>query len=282
MKKILLASTILVGSAGIAAADISFSGSANLGIGMGTGNGIWMPMASASLDVAMSGETDGGLMFGADFTISAGSYGSVASSTSSVSGAVTSVSSVYMTAGTSGSVGDVTVWISGDFGKVSLEADPGTDVTIGYSGTFGSFGIAAHYVSSTGGSNGDWDAKLSYSSGDWSVYYKHAEDVSFVVGGAAVDTIGGSYSMGDWSFDASYEVDHAPVARSGWNLGVDWASGAISAGVDFGQGRGGLSSWGISAGYDLGGGASVDFAWSDADTATSGNEQVTLGVSMGF
>ncbi len=41
---------------------------------------------------------------------------------------------------------------------------------------------------------------------------------------------------------------------------------------------------GISLGYDLGGGASVDFAYSDLNTAINGaaTEMMKLGVSMSF
>ena len=63
MKKVLLASTALVASAGIAAADVSLSGSAELGII----DDDTATQFHTDIDVTftMSGETDGGLTFGA-------------------------------------------------------------------------------------------------------------------------------------------------------------------------------------------------------------------------
>ena len=70
MKKILFASTALVATAGVAAADVDFSGAA--GMGFGYDGSDWSTITFATLSVAMTGETDGGLSFGADFDITAG------------------------------------------------------------------------------------------------------------------------------------------------------------------------------------------------------------------
>ncbi|MEO1580050.1 MAG: porin, partial [Pseudomonadota bacterium] len=67
MKKVLLASTALVVSAGIAAADVSLSGSAELGIF----DDDTETQFHTDIDVTftMSGETDGGLTFGASIDL---------------------------------------------------------------------------------------------------------------------------------------------------------------------------------------------------------------------
>ena len=65
MKKILLATTVLAMSATVAAAEVTLSGDARMGV---TTNNAARDMAFTSrarLSVAMSGETDGGLSFGA-------------------------------------------------------------------------------------------------------------------------------------------------------------------------------------------------------------------------
>ncbi len=325
MKKILLASTILVGSAGVAAADVSFSGSAYMGLGTLSQGALWVPLASASATASMSGETDGGLGFGASFKISGGgATGITTSSTSfwtySDAGAVntninlfctngggtaiscgnTTAATVSVTSatvsstvsGNAGSVGDLSVWISGDFGKVSLTADASDPTTvIGYTGTFGGFTVSGAYttgaIAPVDSEHGDWNIKLAYASGDYSAYYKHAFDASGNSGtGMNVDTIGGSASFGDFGVSASFSQDNLTAgSRTGWDLGVSWSSGAISAGVDIGQNRPtGFNTMGISLGYDLGGGASVDFAYSDLNTAINGaaTEMMKLGVSMSF
>ncbi len=245
MKKILLASTILVGTAGFAAADVSFSGEAWMGVETSDGGATWTPRATASMDVAMSGETDGGLMFGADFTITAGGY----------SGG----------AGVAGAVGDATVWVSGDFGKVSLAADSaGAEATLTYEGTFGAFGVELNSQLVAG----TWDATFSYDFGDYDVFLTHNS--------ASITGIGGSASFG--AIDVSAEITDISDAANTWSMGLDYSTGAISVGVDIAAGN----DWQLSAGYDLGGGMAVDFSYDNNATAASGDDIIALGVSMEF
>lgn len=291
MKKILLASTILVGSASFAAAQsVSFSGSAYMGIGTIDQGTTWIPMATAKLNVAMSGETDGGLMFGAKFSVVAGTATAFDVTTVAATNSLTPGSATYIYSNSNtGSVGDATVWISGDFGKVSLSAESGTAATqqtiIAYSGTFGAFSVAADYIYNwTGaGDNGDWSVKIAYDFGDYDVYFKQRWDDSAAL---SISRIGGSGTFGDFKVSAMYEVDDfIGFNRSGWNVGVDWTSGAISVGADIGMDRlTQLDTFGLTASYDLGGGASVDFSYSDLDTAISGagTDKIMLGVSMDF
>ncbi len=95
MKKLLLASTALVMSAGVAAADVALSGDARMGL---VYNGDDIQMTSrARVTFTMSGETDTGLAFGASFR--ADNAGAAAGNT-------------RMTGGS--------VFISGDFGKLTM------------------------------------------------------------------------------------------------------------------------------------------------------------------
>ncbi len=296
MKKILLASTILVGSASFAAAQsVSFSGSAYMGIGTIDQGTNWIGMATAKLNVAMSGETDGGLMFGADFTIKAGTATAFTYTTAPATtalGVIVPGSATYLLSSlNTGGVGEAKVWISGDFGKVSLAAHDGVVGdqynTLAYSGTFGAFSIKADYDFSHAGpppapEDGDWFAQIGYDFGDYDVYFKQSYDAS---GTLNISKIGGSGTFGDFTVKASYEVDDFVVARSGWDVGVDWSSGAISVGANIGMDRTTqLDTLGLTASYDLGGGASVDFSYNDLDTATNGagTEKMMLGVSMDF
>ncbi|MDX1782410.1 MAG: porin, partial [Thalassovita sp.] len=82
MKTILFATTALVASAGIAAADISFSGSAEAGIAQGLWDDdgdsatarveITDVYSFAKLVATMSGESDNGISFGASIDATAG------------------------------------------------------------------------------------------------------------------------------------------------------------------------------------------------------------------
>lgn len=92
MKKLLLATTMLVGTAGFAAAEVTLSGDARMGI---VNDGTDTTFTSrARVAFGLSGETDGGLSFGASFRAD------------NAAGAA---------AGTAGSV-----FISGAFGKLSV------------------------------------------------------------------------------------------------------------------------------------------------------------------
>ena len=367
MKKILLASTMLVGTAGVAAAQVSFSGSAYMGVGSPNGGATWTALFNASVDVAMSGETDGGLAFGADFTINAGGRG-----IGSAAGHVTFASATYLSLGTatvtttlgatatfipgtltaalatgsaafatttSGpSVGTATVWISGDFGKVSLGGSL-TNPSLGYEGTFGDFTVELSY----GTVSRVWDGQVTWDNGTYSAYlgYNSAAQMNnlhmdvyapvlppnmVTNANLTVPTlrVGGSASFGDFTVTADVQsgagpfalplngttvfaapvsniilnpTDSGAIAVLDWKLGASYSSGAITAGGYIGftsaavavPGSGGAVALaagygraGLSASYDLGGGASIDFAWDDPMTAVAGNESIKLGISMDF
>ncbi len=95
MKKLLLTTTALALSAGVAAADVTLSGDARMGL---IYNGDDVQLTSrARVTFTLTGETDGGLAFGASFR--ADNAGAAAGNT-------------RMTAGN--------VFISGDFGRLSM------------------------------------------------------------------------------------------------------------------------------------------------------------------
>ena len=95
MKKLLLASTALVMSAGVAAAEVALSGNARMGF-IYDGDDVLMT-SRARVTFTMSGETDGGLAFGAKFD---------------ADDAVAAQGNTRMTSGT--------VFISGEFGKLTF------------------------------------------------------------------------------------------------------------------------------------------------------------------
>ena len=251
MKKILLASTILVGSAGVAAADVSFSGSAFMGIDSNDGGATWNPKVTASLDVAMSGETDGGLMFGADFSINPMGFASGASSP-------------YLTfTGSDAIVSGASVWISGDFGKVTLATETVflgifvNEVTLSYEHSIGDFGVEVNYEWFSAA----WDFELSYDFGDYDVYLNHNS--------AGVTGLGGNAAFGD--FTVGLDIGDISAISTTWEITAGYSMDAISVDVTIGAG----SAWELAGAYDLGGGAAVEASFDDG-----GN--YSLGVSMTF
>ena len=269
MKKILLASTILVGTAGFAAAQgVSVSGSAFMGVeytdpaGLGIAPLAWYAKNSVQLDYSASGETDGGLMFGFD--------GTIFSTTHWANGTATATTSDHWYNH------DFTTWISGDFGKVSLTSTDGVQMTLAYSHTIDAFSIDVAYdVDSPA-----WDVELGYAFGDYSVYIGH--DTS-----TAVTRAGGAATFGDFSVYLDLN-DIGAVVSTNWEVGADWTSGAITVGGDIGMAdtngtpASSESYFDLNFGYDLGGGASVIAEYGDPDTATAADETITLGVSMEF
>ena len=74
MKKLLIASTALVATAGMASADITISGHAAAGIHAGLDHGVSADgtYSNAGVDFAMSGATDNGITFAASISADAG------------------------------------------------------------------------------------------------------------------------------------------------------------------------------------------------------------------
>ncbi|MFP5481613.1 MAG: porin, partial [Alphaproteobacteria bacterium] len=135
MKKILLATTVLVATTGFAAAEVTLSGDARMGVTYNEANaGDELAFNSrARVTFTMSGETDGGLSFGASFRADNAATrlipdGTDADALPDVAGGAND--------GQAGSV-----FISGAFGKLSMgdvssaaENAVGDLVGVGYTG----------------------------------------------------------------------------------------------------------------------------------------------------
>ena len=115
MKKVLLASTALVATAGFAAAEVSLSARAEMGIfGGSTDNTTGPTRGGASIDesqtrfftdidvtFSLSGETDGGLSFGAAVDLDEGGAGAAAVANNDDDGGIA-------------------IFLSGDFGTLTM------------------------------------------------------------------------------------------------------------------------------------------------------------------
>ncbi|RME16452.1 MAG: hypothetical protein D6801_05490 [Alphaproteobacteria bacterium] len=261
MKKVLLASTILVGTAGFAAADtanFSFSGAASFGFAYSNlAGGTGTPTVSSEFTAAMSSTTDGGLNFGSSITVSSASRGMDDDNTTTTFGTVTTSGS---------SISDANAYVSGDWGKFSVSYDANVagittddNVTFAYSNTWGDFTVDAAYSWMPGAGNDTASLGGTYSMGAYSVYATLNMDE---VGGWGLDNIdfGGSASMSGFSagVDANYDLvtkDLTWKATAGygtgaWSLGVFVEDDDTLNGVDFGA----------NGSYDLGGGMNISAA----------------------
>ncbi len=209
MKHLLIAASILAMTAGVASADITFSGSASAGIAKnGTANsgtpdpntagspysvdGVYHAYSDFDLAVSASGATDSGLTFGATVDIHSG-----------VAYTLAHDDGFDLKGGTQGWP---SIFISGSFGKITFSAnnidayntdvtwsDTGTNGDVKYEGTFGSFNVGLVT-----------DLELS--------------DSSVMVG----------YTMGALALSADYNQDSAVGCSDIWDASAAYTMGAFT------------------------------------------------------
>ena len=282
MKNILLATTLLAASTGVAMADahIAWSGSAAAGIASSAADGggdaaknddKFHVYANATIDLALSGSTDGGLTFGAGFGATAGNSYALADDDG------------FNTE--DGTFGGPTVFVSGSFGKLEFAddnfdfADDSTTGDVKYTGKFGMFGVGliADMESGDMGANADFavgaisvtvsadtvdhfDVGATYKISDsLSVSASTNEDSDAVVGAAL--TMGSITASAD--YNTSDESIDLAAGYSANALSVDFSTNTVS------------EAFTVTIGYDLGGGLALE-----AGTNDVGDMQV--GATMAF
>jgi hypothetical protein len=268
MKKILLASTILVGSAGIAAADnanFSFSGEAYAGVGYETLGGTFAPEVKSSFTVGMSTTSDMGLEAGATIKITAPGISWDSDHTDNTDFGTFSTDT--------SSISESSVYISGDWGKLaatydadgSIDGPPDAwDVVFKYTNTWGDFGIEAYYTVApvnVAGTNGDLGAKGTYSFGDYSVYAAFDWDASENAGaGDWSAKLGAKASMSGFTAEGFVEYDNA-ATNWDWKAMGSYTTGAFTVGA-FAEDYNAADdlAYGANGSYALGGGISLDAA----------------------
>lgn len=193
MKKLLLASTALVMSAGVAAADVTLSGDAWMGLGYSNApanNKIQM-ISRARVTFTMSGETDTGMAFGASFRAD--------NATNAANGPGSTIGRPNMTAGS--------VYISGDFGKLSMgdvaSAADATAFRTRHIGVLENNGASRTSVLGIGATG---TAALYEYSIDG---FKVAAGVGQFRSGSQAYSIGASYSMDGYGVALGYERNSA-------------------------------------------------------------------------
>jgi len=298
MKKILLATTMLIGTAGFAAAEVAMSGSASMGYKnvetTDVGDQEGSINHSITLGVSMSGESDAGLSFGASFDILANGSG----------GALTND-------------GPGSVFISGAFGKLAMGdvgdadaqggiSDVGYDgigiddlaesldgtgsSTVRYTYSAGAISASVSTALSTGTANTSEAAfgvkytgegfyvGVGYSDNDKTVGAITAADgqtTSVYVGG----TFSGVTVDAMWSSRNS-ETNVAADDREVYGLSASYTMDAITLTAAFSNtdAVGVESSSGVGVSYDLGGGASVAAVFGSVD----GESRSDIGMNFKF
>ena len=304
MKKVLLATSVLAMTAGFASAEITLSGSARMGVIDDFGDDNTGFTSRARVVFTLSGETDGGLAFGASFRADNASDAN------------------------SGDAGEV--FISGAFGKLTMgDIDGAAQQAVGNVDGVGLTGLSdlneaiylhnatdsaasdpsAAYEYSTGAftaiisaSNPDNNAGplgadrdsvlglgLKYAAGNYTVAlgYESSDDLGLGVGADHI-ILGASATFGAVAVKANWgrAEDDNGVTADQFHLSATYTADALAVTAFysdeedflplFGQGKG----YGLGASYDLGGGAKVVGGYAKNDTADT--DAFDLGLSFSF
>ena len=264
MKKVLLTTTALVMTAGVASADVTFSGSAELTYGNWGGAAAESWGSTTDLGVAMSGEASG-ISYSASISIDETDSATAAD----IGGAITmSGSGLSLTYDADGAM---------DAGGASDELG---DLQVAYSGG----GISASYTEDT--SAGLSEIKVGYTAGDLTVGYAtnnssdaSALSASFTAGDLAI-TVEGADTGAAWDASAAYTIGASTVT-----VGTDEAS-ATYVSVSTSLNDVTLSAKALdgdnelSVGYTMGD-ITMSYAYDegDANTATGDDAQTIFSVT---
>ncbi|MES2845553.1 MAG: porin [Pseudomonadota bacterium] len=279
MKKILLATTLLVASTGFAAAELTTTGAARMGM---IYNGTDTEFTSrVRITFTGSGETDGGLTFGASVRADQiGGNGGTSTGTTN---------------------GDSTVYISGAFGKLTMgDVGGAADALVGNVSGVGLTGLgslnemgyigtsktAAYYEYSTNGltfgvgvgqptgANPSGSVAVKYSTDSFSVALGYEDGVVGAVD-ATQTSLGVTGSFSGVSLKAVVK-DLSTNADLSYAVSADYTSGATTVTAFYADN--GTEVYGLGAAYDLGGSAKVVGGVVDNGT----NTVADLGVSFSF
>ncbi len=214
MKKILFASTALVATAGVAAAELTWSGSGRLGV-VYTENAPQETVLDHRFRLTVNGvtETDGGVKFEGRIRWQADDGGANVNGGAATGGAGA--------AGFAVSTGGFRV----DVGHVSDVFDSGDVVT------WGGYGV---------GYTGFLDQAANFSGFDKN---------GFGNGARQSQTIKALYSISDFTVNASYTLNDTTIAGAdeSWQIGAGYSFGAHRIGAMYGDKKNTGSQWAIGA-----------------------------------
>ena len=297
MKKLLIATTALVATAGMAAADVTVTGHAAAGFHSGltrttatsavaateatlaaeAAEGIY---SNAGVDFTMSGATDNGITFSASVNIDAGNE--------------IDAGDFEFDGNDGGTAGLGAVSMTGSFGTLTFDNNgidnlysDATNHDVSYSTTIGAVGLTIGYDATQGSANAT-SASATYSAGgmaftlnaseadggtstDLAVSYALNDavtitaDTDSAAGGASVQSIGATTTL------AGVGVTVASNNNSEWDLDLTYSAG----GWALAYGTSESDAWEATATADLGGGASFS-------AGVNSNDATYAGVSFAF
>ncbi|WP_391480930.1 porin [Nereida sp. NH-UV-3] len=290
MKNILFATTALVATAGIASADITVTGSANVGLKyvedrVDTSNSTDDMIVHNEIDfnIVATGESDNGITFGASVDLDAGEDDQVT---------------------TTGTVGDPEVYFSMNGLTVTVGAVGNAGVVLN-TAEVGFDGLNTNiHVDAVDDSAVDGDVHVSYAFGDYTVAASigsDSEDTAFSVSGstgaltyavgfasddsASIDytSFGVGYTMGAYNFQALMVNIDNPAGTADedtFGLSAAYTMDAMTFTVAMSDtdAAGSDAAYGIGASYDLGGGLAIKGGFG----SVSDKNVADLGLTMSF
>jgi outer membrane protein OmpU len=278
MKKLLIASTALVATAGMAAADITITGHAAAGIHSGlddvsttsdttdvAGDGVY---SNAGVDFTMTGATDNGISFSASVNIDAGTeIDSGDFEFDGADGGTAGLGSVSMT----GSFGTLTF---DDGGIDNLYNGDYTSADVSYSTTVGAVSLSvAHDSAGVAQAN---SMSAGYSASGMTFALAASEDTAGTSASLKV-----SYALND-TVSVTGKTDQVAGAESVQTITAATTLNGVSVSVSSANN----STWDVDLGYTAGGFA-LTYGVDETDgwTATAGvdnNDSTYAGVSFAF
>jgi len=268
MKKVLFATTALVATAGLASAEVSMSGSAEMGIIGGDAYGNTTQFhGDLNISFTLSGQTDNGLTFGASISLD----DAVQSGACSITSSMTTISSLFChgagQAFDATKQGGETIFVSGAFGTLTL------------GDTDGALDWANKEVNVVGGSIDDAETTHAGFNGN-----------SGLDGTYDGQILRYDYSFGDFAVAGSLEIDDTGVGDPVYGIGFKYNTDFNGIKVGFGLGYQTVDPitapsrdiTAVSVNADFGNGFSGAINYSDYSGTGLGGKSSFVGVGAGY
>ncbi|MDB9816277.1 porin [Amylibacter sp.] len=269
MKKLLIATTALVATAGMASADITISGHAAAGIHSGldtagdstavAADGVY---SNAGVDFTMTGATDNGISFSASLNIDAGDE--------------IDAGDFEYDGDDGGAAGLGSVSMTGTFGTLTFDEqgidnlyDDTTTHDVSYSTTVGSVALTVAHSVGAAGDDADADLATSFSASTTQSGMAFTLTGSETAAGTSA-SLAMAYALND-TVSISAETDQVAGAESVQTIGAATTLNGISISVSSANN----STWDVDLGYTAGGfaltyGVDETDGWTATATAALG------------
>jgi outer membrane protein OmpU len=295
MKKILFATTALVATAGVAAADVSFGGYARFGVDYNDSRATEEVRMTSRfrLIVTASAESDNGLSFGAQIRYQADANEDTYKITSFSTITVAS-STVAASLGKAGfntprfwvSTGGLTVSVGHVMG--AFEYMPGmyagsVGLTgLGYGNRVDNFGSDNY----TSGASGRFGFDVVYSAGAFGVHLTHTFDDAYLAASnvaASRTALVASYAMGDYTFALGLQDSDVAATDADWAFTAGGTFGAVDLTLQVADNGTNDTKYGIAGNYNMSAATSIQ-GYINVDTRAAfdapGGEDMNMG--LGF